>query len=204
MWMAELAARAQTPVPTVKYYLREQLLPAGERIGATRSSYSEEHVRRLRLIRALVDVAGMGLDAVRDVLAAVDAEAEHGNRVEALGTAHGALSPRHPTTPSATSRQRVADLVSERGWHVDPDGPHGRALSAALDAMDAAEHPLEEAALAVYADAMTEVAAAEVDATLQRAGADAVTYAVTGTVLAEPVLLALRRMAQQDEALRRG
>ena len=59
MWMAELATRSGLSVPTIKYYLREGLLPAGVATGATRAVYDETHVHRLRLIRALTDVAGI-------------------------------------------------------------------------------------------------------------------------------------------------
>ena len=31
MWMAELAERSGVPVPTIKFYLREGLLPRGGR-----------------------------------------------------------------------------------------------------------------------------------------------------------------------------
>ena len=72
MWMSELSSRSGLPVPTIKYYLRERLLHPGEAVGATRARYDDSHVRRLRLVRALIDVAGMRLDDVRRVLTAID------------------------------------------------------------------------------------------------------------------------------------
>jgi hypothetical protein len=36
-------------------------------------SYSNEHLRRLRLIRVLIDVGGLSVTAVKDALAAIDA-----------------------------------------------------------------------------------------------------------------------------------
>ena len=65
MWMSELSSRSGLPVPTIKYYLRERLLQPGEAVGATRARYDDSHVRRLRLVRALTEVAGMRLDDVR-------------------------------------------------------------------------------------------------------------------------------------------
>ncbi|MCE5290009.1 MAG: MerR family transcriptional regulator, partial [Nocardiaceae bacterium] len=59
MWMAELAARSGLSVATIKYYLREGLLHPGEAVGQTRTRYDDSHVRRLRLIRALTDVANL-------------------------------------------------------------------------------------------------------------------------------------------------
>ena len=72
MWMSELSSRSGLPVPTIKYYLRERLLHAGEAVGATRARYDDSHVRRLRLVRALTEVAGMRLEDVRRVLVAID------------------------------------------------------------------------------------------------------------------------------------
>jgi DNA-binding transcriptional MerR regulator len=54
MRMAELSRASGIPVATIKFYLREQLLPAGERTGPNQSRYGEEHLRRLRLIRGLL------------------------------------------------------------------------------------------------------------------------------------------------------
>ncbi|MDQ4008931.1 MAG: MerR family transcriptional regulator, partial [Actinomycetota bacterium] len=64
MQMSELARAGGVPVATVKYYLRERLLPPGVATSATRSTYDEGHLLRLRLIRALVEVGQLRLDAV--------------------------------------------------------------------------------------------------------------------------------------------
>jgi DNA-binding transcriptional MerR regulator len=201
MWMSELSERSGVSVPTIKYYLRLGLLPAGEAVGATRARYDEQHVARLRLIRALVDVAGMSLDQVRRVLAAVDDDAQ--SLEAAIGSAHGELSPELDADPSEASTARVASVVRRRRWQVETDGRHARALAAALDAMDAAGQPLTDANLAVYAEAAATVARADLASMrdLSREGATA--YAVIGTLLTEPVLLSLRRMAQESLARRR-
>lgn len=200
VWISELSRRAGVPVATVKYYLREGLLPPGETRSATRAAYDDGHVRRLRLIRALVDVAGMRLDQVREVLRVVDDEAA--GVLAALGSAHTALSPEPAHQPSVGSTARVAALVRERGWHLEPDGRHARALAAALDALDVAEQPLAEPVLAAYADGAAIMAAADLAELGDRLPEDAATFAVTGTLLAEPVVVLLRRMAQEDLARR--
>ena len=201
MWMGELARRSGVPVATVKYYLREGLLPPGEATGATRASYDERHVRRLVLIRALTGVAGMSLGQVREVLDVID---DAGTDVAtAMGAAHLQLSPAPAEPASARSTERVAALVAARGWTTDPDGRHARALAAALDAMDDAGQPMTEANLRVYGDAAASVTAADLASVGTRDRTDATTYAVLGTLLAEPVLVSLRRMAQEDLA-RRG
>src|SRR6266545_4189804 len=62
MWISELSRRTDVPVATIKYYLREGLLPPGEAAGATRAVYDDSHERRLRLIRARVTRAGRRAD----------------------------------------------------------------------------------------------------------------------------------------------
>ena len=197
MWMAELAERSGVPVPTIKFYLREGLLPRGEARGATRAAYDVEHVRRLRLIRALVDTAGFGLDRVREVLDALDDPTL--SLHEAIAAAHQLLSP-VPPEPSPESRAEVAELLAGTGSVADPEGRHATAVAAALDAMRRAGQPVSREGLARYARAMAEVAEAEVGLVAPDNRDEAVTYALLGSVLAEPVLLGLRRLAHEHES----
>lgn len=195
MWISELSRRSGVPVPTIKYYLREELLRPGTATGATRASYDDSHVRRLRLVRALVVVGGMGLDRVRAVLAAVDDT--DADLHEVLAAAHQELSPEPDEAPSEEARRQVEALLRRRRWKVHPGGRHSAALAAALDGLAAAGQPLDDRALATYAEGAGLVAKGEIDTLSVADREDAATYAVTGTVLAEPVLLALRRMAHQ-------
>ncbi|MYU47619.1 MerR family transcriptional regulator, partial [Streptomyces sp. SID7803] len=52
MRLSELSERSGIATATIKYYLREGLLPPGERLSATQAEYDESHLRRLRLVRA--------------------------------------------------------------------------------------------------------------------------------------------------------
>lgn len=58
-------------MPTIKYYLREGLLAAGELTSPNQAHYGPGHERRLRLIRALLDVGGLSLAAIGEVLQAM-------------------------------------------------------------------------------------------------------------------------------------
>lgn len=200
MWMAELSSRSGVPIATVKYYLREGLLPPGESTGATRAAYSDEHVRRLRLVRALSDVGGLRLADVRRVLAAVDDEDTTLHDV--LGVAQAALSPVGPA-PTRRSVDRVAALVRRRRWRVAPDGANAAALARALDAMDDVDDGLPDEALDGYAGVVADLAAVEVPTIDASSAETAVRQTVVRTVLVEPVLLALRRMAHEDVSGRR-
>ncbi len=203
MWISELSARSGVSVPTVKYYLREGLLPPGEPTGATRAVYSEDHVRRLRLIRALVEVGGLRLADVHRVLTAVD---DPGLELhDVLATAQSAISPSGPE-PSEASLARVDALIRRRRWRVAADSVNRTVLARALDALDDADDPLPDDALRRYAETLSGLAEAEVSTIDTTSGETAVRQTVLRTVLIEPVLLSLRRMAHEhvsSRALRR-
>jgi DNA-binding transcriptional MerR regulator len=65
MKMAELSRVTDVPVTTLKYYLREGLLPQGRVTAVNQADYDHDHVRRVRLVRALLDLGGLGVDDVR-------------------------------------------------------------------------------------------------------------------------------------------
>src|SRR5690348_4677110 len=72
MRLAELSRRSGVSTATIKYYLREGLLPPGHQINATTADYDEEHLRRLRLVRAMIQVGRVPVATVREVLGHVD------------------------------------------------------------------------------------------------------------------------------------
>ncbi|MDQ6641028.1 MAG: MerR family transcriptional regulator, partial [Actinomycetota bacterium] len=122
---------------------------------------------------------------------------------EALGRAHGALSAEPETEPSQESIERVAALVEDRRWQVLLEGSHARALAAALDQIELTGHALADATLTTYAKAAASLAAADLAELPSESRPGAVAYAVIGTLLTEPVLVSLRRMAQEDLSSRR-
>lgn len=202
MRVAELSRRSGVSVASIKYYLREGLLPPGERTGPNQASYDDGHVRRLRMVRALIDVGGLSVAATRSVLAAVD---DPGVPLhDALGSAQATTPP--PGGPSGipddeaheAAQRAVADLVRERGWHVTARNPawdtavEVLATYARLGDDDLAQQ------LGLYAAAMEDVARQEVAAVVHRGDrARTVEGAVVGTVLGDTLLAALRRLAQE-------
>lgn len=199
--ISELSERSGVSVPTIKYYLRERLLYPGTATSVTGATYDDRHTERLWLIRALVDVGGMSLDRVRDVLACVDDQTA--DLHTALGAAHEQLSGEPKNEPSAASTAACDELIRQRDWQITADSRHVRALATSLDTMADAGIPITDAMLGGYADAAELIAETEIDP-MPLTGRDvSATYAVTGTVLAEPVLLAIRRIAHESLSARR-
>ena len=76
-------------------------------------------------------------------------------------------------------------------------------LEAALRALDEAGFELPEGALDVYTEHMRQIAEFELDNVPTDSHSAAVRYVVLGTVLIEPLILALRRQAEQEASARR-
>jgi DNA-binding transcriptional MerR regulator len=73
-----LTRRSGIPRSTIKFYLREGLLPAGEPQGRNQALYGPRHLERLELIRALREVAGLPLDVITRVAKDLDRTFERG------------------------------------------------------------------------------------------------------------------------------
>ncbi|MEV0588243.1 MerR family transcriptional regulator [Nonomuraea sp. NPDC050310] len=133
MRMSELSTRSGVAIATIKYYLREGLLPQGVQLAATRAAYDDSHLRRLRLIRALLEVGRLPIASIKKILDAVDDDSLPLH--ELLGTAHYALSPAVEPEPGedwTLARQAADRLVDELGWAVAPGAPARDELAQAL------------------------------------------------------------------------
>jgi len=194
MKISELSERSGVPVATVKFYIREGMLPRGEAVSATRAEYGDEHLARLRVIAALADVRGLPLARVRDILELIDAPS--GDPVETLGRAVGALPPYVTVQRDDYPLARAA--IAELGLAYDPDFTAVAQLDEALRALEAAGLDATPAVLRRYGDAMRRVATEELAPMAGMRLDEAVTYAVLGTALYEPVMLALRRLAHHQ------
>ena len=201
MRMSELSRTTGVPVATIKYYLREGLLPQGRALAATQAEYDDTHVQRLRLVRALLAVGGLSVAAAKAVVASLDAAPTDVGA--AVGAAHDALPPGAPPADGAGPVRALA-AVEALGWDVDPDSTGVRQLDAALAGVDAAGLPMSTDRLLVYGAAVLEIAEADVGGMPTTTPTAAVHHAVVGTVMYEPVILALRRVAQQHAFRRRS
>jgi DNA-binding transcriptional MerR regulator len=204
MRIAELSRRSGLPVATIKYYLREGLLPAGELTSPNQARYGEDHLRRLRLIRALVNVGGMSIGQVRDVLAAVNSPGKSVHPV--LGVVQRSIAmPRDQGTGESwrDARREVAELITRRGWRAKANSPAGHTLAAVTAALRELGHDDLVRMHEVYAQACERIAKAELDlvATSEKVE-DLVEAVAIGTVLGDAAIAAIRRLAHQDASAR--
>ena len=212
MRIGELARASGVPSATIKWYLRQGLLPRGELSAPNQADYGVEHVRRLRLIRALLEVGGLSVAAASRVIAAVDNPSV--SLSDVVGVAHGALARAGDVATDGAMAPLVDAFLVRRGWVVKADSPARQDLAHLLTAVMgldlsspepgsvevAPPASLEQAltGLDPYANAVDALAAAEIASLPIGAPRDVlVESVVVGTVLMEQMLGVLRRLAQE-------
>lgn len=206
MRMGELSAHSGVPIPTIKYYRREGLLPPGDASAPNQADYGQAHLDRLQLIRTLREVADLPIAALRDVVEAIDDPDRDLHDV--VGAAHGAIDARADDEVHDDEMARVDAVVERAGWQVSETSPARRTLARALAALDELGLSTEDATLARYVQAADRVAAEEVANTMGQGSAGSrdtlVTSVVAGTVLFEHVLTSMRRLAQEHHSALRS
>lgn len=197
MRISELVERSGIPRATVKYYLREGLLMPGNVTSATQAEYGEEHLERLALIGALTEVAGLGVKRAKAILDIMDAPTD--NLMKSLGHALRELPPYGEPLPEYPRARRVLELL---GQSFDPRYVAVAHLERALAGAEAAGVPLSDERLRAYGEATMRMAEYDIANMNATDPAGAVRYAVLGTAIYEPVIVALRRLAHQDASRR--
>jgi DNA-binding transcriptional MerR regulator len=203
MRIRELSDRSGVTMATIKYYLRAGLLPAGVRTSPNQARYNDDHVRRLRLIRALVEVGGLSIAAVRDVLKAIDQRDESVHDV--LGDVQKLITAPPDAEPEQEAEQQIAELLRRRGHEHDPDSPAVRSLVAVLATARRLGHHRFVEQLDIYLETCERMAEADLAYIMRRSSIDGLVESmVVGTVLGDAALVAMRRIAHKAASARRN
>ena len=198
MRISQLSVASGVSAATIKYYVREGLLPEGTRRAENQVDYDESHVSRLALIRALVSVAGLSIAATRTVLDAVASNLELG---EVLEVAQRSVSDQ----PGPVDEQALA-VVDQvvAGWQFHPDNPGRLSAARVLTAFDAAGQSYSSDWLKGYAAAAHQAAEVDIDdLDTRESREDKAQTVVIGTIFGDTLFAALRRIAQEDVSSRR-
>ncbi|MFI6866987.1 MerR family transcriptional regulator [Nocardia sp. NPDC050406] len=205
MRMAELSRESGVSVATIKYYQREGLLPPGELTSPNQARYGAAHIRRLKLVRALVEIGGLSVAAVREVLARID-ESDASTH-DVLGVVQQGLPGVRVDVDAADrewARSLIDTIAAERGWRLPPGSPVVESLIGVLCAFREIGHEWVLDALSCYAESADRVAAADIDAVARLGSTEAVVEgAVIGTVLGDALLATLRRVAHAEASRKR-
>ncbi|MBX3143514.1 MAG: MerR family transcriptional regulator [Trueperaceae bacterium] len=201
--IAELSDVCGVSVSTLKFYLREGLLHPGATRAVNQADYDESHVRRVRLVRALLELGNVQLADIRRVLAAVD-DAELPIH-EAFGVAQDAMVPRRERD-SEEYQRAYADVdafVTRHGLRVRPDAEARGMLADSLVAMrsagfDVAVHGFDEQVPGILASSAMELSLLPTDDRVQQ-----MEFSVVGTISYEVAVAAIRRLALEHASWER-
>lgn len=203
MRIAELSRRSGVPVPTIKYYLREGLLPAGELTSPNQARYTDAHLHRLRLVRAMVELGGLSIAAVRDVLGAL--EDPEKSLHKAMGTVSAAMAPPDLEVSDEVAHEQARALVERHGWTCRPNSYAFKALVNVLATAREVGHHRFVDLLDDYARACTPLAEVDLDYVLRADTKDeALEGVVVGTVLGDAAMSALRAIVRREVSERRA
>ena len=190
--VGELSKRSGVPLPTIKYYLREGLLRAGEPVCRNQARYGESHLERLRLVRALLDVGGLSIAAVKNVLGVLGngTRESAGDRLEATWAA---INPEPDVRADPVARRQAEEFVARH--HAGGDGQVvaevTTALAAALSAARLLGHDRFHELLDDYLAGLRVIACADLDYAEDASSEDA----VVGLVIGNALLTTMRRLA---------
>jgi DNA-binding transcriptional MerR regulator len=204
--ISELADATGMSVATIKYYLREGLLPAAEKRAERLAEYDDRHVRRLHLIKLLREVGDIPIEGLKRLV-----EVSERTDVPVHGLFAAAADALAATPPPAgrlrpKTRALADQLISSAGWtNVRPDSPDRENLAATLELIASYDtHPRDPAELEPYVRVADQIARYELghlDDAKDRVGL--LEEMVVGQVVYGQVLATLRRLAEEHHSLQR-
>lgn len=206
--ISELSRQSGVPAETIKFYVREGLLPPGESVRANKTVYTSDHLRRLALVRAMREIGGLGIASIKRIAEAFDQWSDD-PRI-AFHMAFDALSPlanepAAPVTPPGPGRSLRDDtdaLLRAAGWDFGERVP-----AAELELVDALASVREHLYPDLAVDELLPLAQAIHRLTdlemhwrgLRRETAvEELQLTFLKTILFERVFVALRRLARES------
>lgn len=203
--LSDLSERSGVPPATIKFYMRERLLPPGDRASEKRAYYRTAHLRRLVMIRALRETGSLPVAVVREVLDAL--EHPSSSVVDVTGRVMDALTPHGEERGAESLRSTVAEVdawLERQGLVVRPEASARRALARALLGLRAIRPEVTPDRFTPYLAGLRSLAEDEIAcARMDRRhddGGHALETTVLGAVLFEPVVMALRRILHEHLA----
>ena len=151
-------------------------------------------MRRLRLIRGLIDVGGLSVAAARRVLEAIDSDVPV---QETFAVAQRSVSDEIDPESVSAEALLLVDAVMD-GWEVSEGNPGRLAAARVMTTFDRVGQPYSRDWIARYATAALAVAEADLDEIDDRVGRESkAETVVVGTVLGDALFSGLRRAAQE-------
>ncbi|WP_192930703.1 MerR family transcriptional regulator [Deinococcus sp. AJ005] len=199
MKMSELSSTSGVSTASIKYYLREGVMPAGQATGPRDADYDEGHVERLEIIRNLRDTAQLSIATVKRLMAAADDETVPTGQLVAM--AHSSVLTKREITNQ--ERELAAQLLTALNWTVPERSPVFGQLAHLLGILKQGQAPTDPEGLAPWLTAAEQVTQLELGLTrTQGSRALLVHDVVIGTYLSNQLLVTLHMAAQVNQAMK--
>lgn len=197
MRISDLSRHTGVPVATIKFYLRERLLPPGRSTSRNQAVYGEQHLRRLWLIRAFTSIGRLDLSSVRELLNAIeDRQLPLPNLFEAVNRVLFSEEPALSATKKAQAD--IDEFIDVQGWQVADDSRGRIQLALVVTALQRLGCATDIDFFTPYAEAANELARQELRL-LDTGSASGRAEAVVRTVLLEVAFTAMLRMSQEHQ-----
>jgi AcrR family transcriptional regulator len=72
MTISELASASTLPLSTIKFYIRESLIPRPKKARGTRAYYDSRHLHRLKLIKKIQSESKVSLSKIKEIIELID------------------------------------------------------------------------------------------------------------------------------------
>ena len=174
-------------------------MPEGTRLSGNQTAYADEHVQRVRLVRALLETGGLSIERAKAVVSTIDAPQDSLAMTFEVAQQSLAGTGSSTTPPSSASVARVEALAAAQRWKSLGTNPGTDVAARVLDGLAAIGFDPSDEYLAAYASAAATIARADLAALTTRTRPDLVAeLMVVGTVLGNSLVAGLRRLAQES------
>lgn len=205
MRISELGQQTGVPVATIKFYLREGLLPAGTPTARNQADYDERHRRRLLLIRALTSVGQLDLMSVRALLQAIDDDKVPAT--DLYQVLHQVLFPPQVQLVMPGNLDEALDhvdaLLGDLGWHVGSGSPARVQFALVVATLRSLGCDCDISFFAPYAEAAERLANDEIELVSSASTTTDRAAIVARSILLEVALTSMRLMAAEHYIVRR-
>ena len=116
MTISELSSLSDIPLSTIKFYIRESLLPGPKKTRGTRAYYDEGHLHRLRLVKKIQTEGNLPLSKIKEIIGMI----EDGERTRGRDRAEDGAAVKRDIVTSAIQvfrekgyeKATIADMVA--------------------------------------------------------------------------------------------
>ncbi|MHA7172106.1 MerR family transcriptional regulator [Arthrobacter monumenti] len=197
--LKELSRRSGISAASIKFYLREDLLPAGESRHPTLAEYADAHLVRLELITALRKVVGLSIGQIKTLVSVIDdpevSFLDLLGKTQSLVLGYDLSETReHPLTSAVINGEDWPDVPSDAR----------NALNAHLSQMEALGITVSRDVVEGYAEAVDRVAQQDVGFVTEGGSRDsAVLTVAVGVHEYSRLLVRMLALAQTSESIRK-